>query len=122
MLLPALVAKSPMAMVLILAPAVALVTLTIMVQPPTGITLPLARLMLTAPAVAVTPIQVPVLPAVLTVMPVGKVSVKTALKVMGTRLLLLNVKVRLVLPPTDKLVAALVLVMVGATSGVTDKH
>jgi hypothetical protein len=84
--------------------------------------LPLARLMLVAAAVAVTPIQVPVLPAMLTVMPIGKVSVKTALKVMGTRLLLPNVKVRLVLPPTDKLVAALLLAMVGATSGVTDKH
>ena len=118
-LLPALVLKPPIAIVLTFAPAVLEVTFTITVQPPAGIEVPLAIVKLVAPAVAVTPVHVPVFPAVLMVIPDGKVSVKSALRLIGTALLLPNVSVKLVLPPTDKLVAALTLVMVGAFSAVT---
>ena len=117
-LLPALVVKAPAARVLVLAPAVLEVTLMMMVQPPAGMLVALATVMLLAPAVAVTPVQVPLLPAVLRVMPLGKVSVRTALKVMATALLLPRVMVRLVLPPAAIAAAALVLVSVGAFSAV----
>ncbi len=118
-LLPAFVDNPPAGIVFTLAPAVLEVTLTITVQPPVGMALPLAMVKLVAPAVAVTPVQVPVLPAVLIVIPAGNVSVKTALNVVVAALLLPNVRVKLVLPPTAKLVAALVLAMVGALNAVT---
>ena len=118
-LLPALVVKAPLGIVLVAAPAVLEVTLTITVQPGVaGMLLPLAMVKLPAPAVAVTPVQVPVLPAVPMVMPVGKVSVNRLLSVIAAALLLPMVTVRLVLPPLARLATAKALVIVGAADTV----
>ena len=92
------------------------------VQPPAGIDVPLAIVMLPLPAVAVTFAQVPVFPAGLIVIgpgAAGKVSVKTALVVIATPLVLPIVIVSEVLPPGAKLVAPNALVTVGGVPTLT---
>jgi hypothetical protein len=90
--------------------------LTMIVQPPAGITVPLAIEMLPLPAAAVTLGQVPVLPAVLTVIAPGaegNVSVKTALVVIGAPFALPIVIVNDVLPPGTKDAAPNALLILG---------
>ena len=120
-LLPAEVCKSPAAIVLVAAPAVELVTLTITVQPAAGIDVAFAIVKLDAPSAAVTPVHVPVLPPVVMVIPVGRVSVRALVSVIALALVLPIVTVRLVFPPLAKLVAVKSFVMVGAMRALTVK-
>jgi len=100
-------------MVFTAAPAVELVTLTITVQPPAGITVPLASTKFPAPAVAVTPGRCRYCRRCLMVMPAGKVSVRALVRAMAPPLVLPMVTVRLVVPPLARLPTAKALVMVG---------
>ncbi len=118
-LLPALVFKSPAAIVLVAAPAVLLVTFTVTVQPPAGTLVPLAIVKLPAPAVAVTPVQVPVFPPVPIVIPVGKVSVSALVNVIALVLVFPIVTVRLVFPPLAILLTPKAFEMVGGINVIT---
>jgi len=95
-LLPAVVCNAPAVIVFVAAPAVLLVTSTMIVQPAVEIDVPLAIVKL--PAVAVTPVHVPAFPAVPIVMPVGSVSVSALVGVIALAFVLPIVTVRLVLP------------------------
>jgi len=115
-LFPAVVFNAPAAIVFTAAPAVLLVTSTMIVQPPAAIEVPLAIVKLVAAAVAVTPLHVPVFPVVLIVIPVGKVSVNALVNVIALTLLFPIVNVRLVFPPATIFVNPKAFAIVGGAN------
>jgi hypothetical protein len=126
-LLPLLVCSAPAGMLLTAMPPVLLVTGTLIVQVPgvpAGMLAPLARLMLLPPAVAVTPVppEQVVLAAGLaaTVTPDGKVSRKLATKAALVALLLLNVMVKVDVPPAAMVTGLNTLATVGGLAVLVD--
>ena len=103
-------------MVLVTVPDVVLVTLALMVQPPTGISLPLARMMVLPPML---PATVPVQLLVGTearVTPAGRLSTRSAVSTAATVLALPRVMVRVLMPPLPMVSGANILVTVGGVA------